>query len=513
MNSIRHVLQGCLVAILATTLVVTLGGHFLGEEAPLLFFIVPVVAAWSGGLRAGLFAIVLSVPVAAYFFLDIYRPEDQIRIVLFIAAAVLMCWLVESLHAARRRVEQHERQLEHEVAERKEMERALQEADRRKDEFLATLAHELRNPLAPLANSLELWPIAEGHPAELERLRQIMEAQVKQMTRLIDDLLDISRITRGRIELRNERVDLRTLIAAAVDTIERLVQAQRQVLLVELPDEPLYVDGDAARLTQVFGNVLHNASKFTPAEGTIAVAAAAHGERIEVRIRDTGPGIPTNMLSDIFEMFRQLDETLHRTNGGLGIGLSLAKKLVEVHGGSIEARSSGASSGSEFIIRLPLPPRQPLATINLADKASHTTDSLPRRRILVVDDTRACAETLAMMLRSIGQEVAVAADGAAAIEWVLANEPDVVFLDIAMPAIDGYEVARRLRARAGLKPPTLIAVTGFGQAEDRRRAYAAGFHHHLTKPATLASLKNLLASIPRDASPESRQAVHVEWAT
>jgi signal transduction histidine kinase/ActR/RegA family two-component response regulator len=510
MNSIRYTLRGCLVAIGATTLVVTIGGYFLGEQAPLLFFLVPVLAAWSGGLPAGLFAIVLSVPVADYFFLDIYHPEEQIRIVLFVAAALLMIWLVELLHRARRRVEQHERQLEHEIAERKDMERALQDADRRKDEFLATLAHELRNPLAPLANSLELWPFAADNPAELERLRHIMDAQVKQMTRLIDDLLDISRITRGRIELHSQRVDLRVLIARAIETVAPLVQSNRQTLSVELPDEPVILEGDAARLTQVFGNVLHNAAKFTGPEGRISIVAHAQHDKVEVRVRDSGPGIPTNMLSDIFEMFHQVDRTLHRASGGLGIGLNLAKKLVEIHGGSILARSDGEGSGSEFVVRLPLPAGDRPAPLD-EQGGSEVRDPLPPRRILVVDDTRACAETLALMLRSIGQEVAVAGDGDAALDWVRAHEPEVVFLDIAMPRVDGYELARRIRAQDGLKPATLVALTGFGQADDRRRAYAAGFDHHLTKPATLASLRALLASLARDPAPAPpRETLSVE---
>jgi signal transduction histidine kinase/ActR/RegA family two-component response regulator len=506
MTPIRSALRGYIIATLATALVVAVGGYFLGDAAPVLFFIVPVVAAWRGGLLAGAFAIVICVLAGAFFFLNVYDSGDRTLILLFIVAAGLAIWLVESLHVARRNVEERQRQLEREAAERKEMERALHDADRRKDEFLATLAHELRNPLAPLANSLELWRFVESDPTELAALRKIMEGQVAQMTRLIDDLLDISRITRGKIDLRTERVDLNTLVSVAVETIRPMIQSHRQELSVVLPSEPVMVEGDAARLTQVFGNILHNASKFTGTNGVIWVHVERQAEKVQVSIRDNGPGIPPHMLSDIFEMFRQVDQTLQRANGGLGIGLSLAKKLIEVHGGSIEAKSDGAGRGSNFTITLPLASPQPEGAAEDSPRPAAADEPVGLHKILVVDDIHSCAQTLALMLQSIGQETTVARDGSSAIETVLTHRPDVVFLDIAMPGMDGYEVARRLRAQDDLKGMTLVAVTGFGQNEDRRLAYAAGFDHHITKPATLNGLKSLLATVPvrpRSAEPQT----------
>jgi PAS domain S-box-containing protein len=379
------------------------------------------------------------------------------------------------------------------VTEIKEFERALQDADRRKDEFLATLAHELRNPLAPLANALQVWPCLENDPPQMENLRAMMERQVQQMKRLIDDLLDVSRITRGKIELQMQRISVGTLVSGAIESVQPFLDSCGHRLTLSLPAQPLFVEGDVARLAQVFGNVLHNAAKYTPAGGIIRVAVEKSAEQAVVRIRDNGAGIPPHMLTQIFDMFRQVDETLERSHGGLGIGLTLVKRLVELHGGMVEAHSEGAGKGSEFILRFPLVEAGLPAEDRPKGPPNRRPSRLPSHRILVVDDVDASATTLAMMLRSIGQDVSTVNDGPSALLRVLANPPDVVFLDIAMPGMNGYDVARRIRERLGPDSLCLIALTGYGQEEDRRRALHAGFNHHMTKPATIDELRDVLA--------------------
>lgn len=391
-----------------------------------------------------------------------------------------------------------------EISERKRQEaqllhqtKALQEEDRRKDEFLATLAHELRNPLSPLSNALQIWPMVEADRAQMDQLRQMMERQVAQMTRLIDDLLDVARITRGKIELRRQVADLGVLIAGAVEAVQPLLAACNHRLTVDLPPDPIYVDGDVARLTQVFGNILNNAAKYTSRDGSIHVAARRVGETAVVEITDDGAGIPQHMLTQIFEMFQQVDQTLERAHGGLGIGLTLVKRLVELHGGEVEARSGGPGKGSTIVVTLPALAQVPESTELKAQAAANGRGgTIPTLSILVVDDVQASAKTLAMMLQSIGQKVSVAHDGRAAIEWVLAHRPDLVFLDIAMPGMSGYDVAREIRSQPELNRTFLVALTGYGQDADRRRAMEAGFNHHMTKPASIDALEQLLTTRP-----------------
>ena len=391
----------------------------------------------------------------------------------------------------------------HEIKERKAREdelrrqaESLADADRRKDEFLAMLAHELRNPLAPLSNALQLWPFVENDQAELEALRGVMERQLTQMIRLIDDLLDVSRITRGKIQLRKQQVDIHTIISGAVEAVKPFLDACAHRLTLALPTEPLLVEGDVARLTQVFANILSNAAKYTGRNGVIWVSAEKPNGSVVVKIRDNGPGIPEHMLGEIFELFHQVDGTLNRSHGGLGIGLTLVKRLVEEHGGTVEARSEGPGKGSEFIVTLAESASQvPHRGSTERHYRLHQVPDMPGHRILVVDDVDASAQTLAMMLRAIGQQVTTLSNGAAAIEWTLANNPDVLFLDIAMPGMNGYEVAQRLRKER----PTLvlIALTGYGQEDDRRRAFEAGFNHHLVKPASMEALERVLLTIPK----------------
>ncbi len=379
------------------------------------------------------------------------------------------------------------------VTERLEMEQALREADHRKDEFLATLAHELRNPIAPISNALQVWPMVENDPAEVEKLRAIMERQIRQMSRLIDDLLDVSRITRGKIQLRCQPVDLNTIIEGAVEAVAPLIESCAHHLEVVKTETPTMVDGDVARLTQIVGNLLNNAAKYTPREGKLRIAVERQGAEAIIRVADNGAGIPANMLLSIFDMFQQVDQTLDRAHGGLGLGLTLVQRLVALHGGEVAAHSEGEGRGSEFVIRLPL----------LAEQASTTQvnppvqrAAVPRHRVLVVDDVYASAKTLAMMLQSINQDVEIANDGPSAIEQADSCRPDIVFLDIAMPGMNGYDVARLLRQKPELASTYLVALTGYGHEDDRRRAIEAGFHQHLTKPTSIDQLTQLLSTLP-----------------
>ena len=386
----------------------------------------------------------------------------------------------------------------------------LREADRRKDEFLAMLAHELRNPLAPISNALQVWPLLREDAGELEKLRELMTRQVGLLIRLIDDLLDVSRISRGKIALRPQQTNLREVIDAAVEGVRPMFKDRRQSLTVALPEPPPPLMGDLTRLVQVFANLLNNASKYTPPGGRVEVsshiepasaAAAPAGGWVEVAIADTGEGIPLEMLEQVFEMFTQVNQTLDRPQGGLGIGLTLVKNLVELHGGTVAAESGGDGCGSTFTVRLPLAtaPRPEPSTPAAAPQDA----VVPPRRVLVVDDVQASAQTLALMLKKIGHETREANDGPSALRQTEEFDPHVVFCDIAMPGMDGYEVVRQIRQRPPRsgRRPLLVALTGYGQAEDRRRALEAGFDQHLVKPTSLKAIREILANTDRGVSP------------
>jgi len=372
----------------------------------------------------------------------------------------------------------------------------LEESDRRKTEFLATLAHELRNPLAPLNNALQLWPHAENNREQMEQLRGTMDRQVRQLIRLIDDLMDVSRISQGKIQLRKQIISIDTLLQGALESIKPLIESLGHHVTLATADVALCVNGDVARLTQVFGNLLHNAAKYSGRSGTIWISALRRGQEAVVSIRDNGPGIPKHMLSEIFEMFRQVDATLDRSHGGLGIGLTLVKRIVEAHGGTVEARSEGPGAGTEFIVTLPAISAKVPGESSHGRRRIQQMANLPRHRILVVDDVEASATTMAMLLRAIGQEAEIRYDGMAALDWLTTDRADVVFLDISMPGMDGYEVARRIRAQPRLNNLVLVALTGYGQDEDRRKAFEAGFNHHLVKPVSIDALEHLLEGLP-----------------
>ncbi len=386
------------------------------------------------------------------------------------------------------------------ITERKQMEEALREADRRKNEFLAMLAHELRNPLAPIRNSLHLLRMAGTEGGAIGRVHEMMERQVNHMVRLVDDLLEVSRITRGKIELRKEPVELAAIIRSAVETSKPLIEAAGHRLAITLPPTPLILDADPVRLAQVVANLLNNAAKYTDPDGQIWLnvqAANGGGElpgEVVISVRDNGIGIPADMLPRVFDMFTQIDRTLGRAQGGLGIGLTLVRSLVQIHGGRVEAKSAGPGQGSEFIVRLPLAPAH---RPDPAEPHRHHGQAtvLPPQRLLIVDDNRDAADTLGMLLNFLGADVQVVSDGPAALETLRTYRPDAVLLDIGMPGMDGYEVARRIRQDPALAEVVLIALTGWGQEDDHNRSQEAGFDHHLVKPVDPDVLQALLASL------------------
>jgi PAS domain S-box-containing protein len=377
---------------------------------------------------------------------------------------------------------------------------ALRDADRRKDEFLATLAHELRNPLAPIRNALQILKMPRVDSQTAERSREMMERQIQHLVRLVDDLLDVSRVMRGKIELRRERVELATIVARAIETVQPLVDAQCHELCVRVSAESLALDADPVRLTQVLGNLLTNAAKYTDSGGCIWLTAERDGDMAVLRVRDNGIGIDPRMLPTVFELFVQADHASTKAQGGLGIGLTLVKNLVEMHNGVVQARSEGLGKGCEFTVRLPLM-AQPLGPDHVPRKGGRTTPppSPSGKRLLVVDDNEDAANSLAMLLRLQGHEARVAFSGVAALEMTKVYTPDAAFLDIGMPGMDGYEVARRIRQQPGLGGVVLAALTGWGQQEDRRRTAEAGFNYHLVKPLDPDALEKLLAELKRFA--------------
>ncbi len=376
------------------------------------------------------------------------------------------------------------------ITDRMEMEAALREADRRKDEFLATLAHELRNPLAPIRNALSLMRYSGGSGADFEAARSMAERQVIHLTRLVDDLMDIARISRGKIELRKEPLELAPIVRRAVEALQFMIEGRGHALSVSLPSEPIRLEADPTRLEQVLFNILLNAAKYTEPGGRIRLEGRRVEGEVVIRVRDTGIGIEPEMLPRIFEMFTQVDHRSTRSQGGLGIGLGLIKSLVELHGGTITADSDGPGTGSEFVVRLPALPAG-WETPAVAAPGFGTTPALgPPRRILVVDDNADAALSLAKLLRRLyGQEVRVAHDGPEALDIAEEFRPEVVLLDLAMPAMDGYEVARRLRDRPALAGTMLVALTGWGQESDRQESREAGFDRHLVKPVDLEEIR------------------------
>jgi len=365
----------------------------------------------------------------------------------------------------------------------------LKETDRRKDEFLATLAHELRNPLAPIRNGLQVMRLSGVGGGMIDEARSMMERQLSQMVRLVDDLLDVSRITRNKLELRKERVSLATVVQCAIETSRPLIEKAEHELSVTLPFTPVHLDADLTRLAQVFSNLLNNAAKYTEPGGRIELTGEVDHNEVVVRVLDNGLGIPADALAPIFEMFLQVEGNLERAQGGLGIGLTLVRRLVEMHGGTVEARSDGPGRGSEFTVRLPV--------LKLTQHTPITDNgelavAAEKRRILVVDDNQDSAMSLGMMLKLMGNETHTAHDGLAAVNAAEQFRPDIILLDIGLPKLNGHDACRRIREQAWSKGMVIVALTGWGQEDDRRRSQEAGFDHHLVKPVEIAALEKLL---------------------
>jgi PAS domain S-box-containing protein len=387
------------------------------------------------------------------------------------------------------------------IADRKEAEdriyslmTQLKEADQRKDEFLAMLAHELRSPLAPLRNLLEIMNLGGGTSEVIEQMRPTLERQLKQMVRLVDDLLDVSRITRGKLELRKERVELAPVVQQGVEACRPLVESSRHELTVSLPPEPVLLSADGARISQVVSNLLNNACKYTPSGGRIALSVERCGSDVVISVKDNGVGIPPDKLASVFDMFTQVSDSSEMSQGGLGIGLTLVKQLVEMHGGFIEASSAGPGQGSEFVVRLPLlleRPRPRPSSSRRVDSPSQAT----ARRILIVDDNRDAARSLSMLLKLTGNQTSLAYDGLEALEMAEKTLPEVVLLDLGLPKLNGYDVCRHIRRQAWGQNMVLVALTGWAQDEDRRQSKEAGFDHHMVKPVDLADLTHVLNDV------------------
>ncbi len=382
------------------------------------------------------------------------------------------------------------------ITERKRLEDNLRKlaadlsaADQRKNEFLATLAHELRNPLAPMSNMLEVVKRANGDGKILKQAHETIERQLGQMVRLVDDLLDLNRITHDRLELRRSEVELATVLQQAVEVARPLIDAARQQLTIEIPDKPIYLNADRARLAQVFGNLLNNSCKYTRENGAIFLTAKQEDSEVLVSVRDNGAGIPSDKIDKIFDMFTQVDRSSEQSQGGLGIGLTLVKRLVDMHGGSIEVKSDGEEQGSEFVVRLPVISKPAVVSSSRPDSAS---DSSNQRRILIVDDNRDSADSLAMLFEITGNKTYQAYDGVEALEAIESHHPEVVLLDIGLPKLDGHEVCRRVREQPWGKDIIIIALTGWGQEDDRRKSEEAGFNGHLVKPVDYDKLLALL---------------------
>jgi signal transduction histidine kinase/CheY-like chemotaxis protein len=391
----------------------------------------------------------------------------------------------ESVEALRKSDEELRRRVEELAAE-----------DRRKDEFLAMLAHELRNPLAAISNAGHVLGQVDGAGARTRDLVGVIGRQIRHLSRLVDDLLDVSRLTRGRIELRKRPVELRPIVEGAVETTRPLLEQRGHRLAVSVPDEPAVLEADATRIEQVLANLLNNAAKFTEPGGSIDLSARVQDGEAVLKVKDNGPGIAPDLLPRIFDLFVQEDRSLARSHGGLGIGLTLVRSLVERHGGKVEARSDGPGQGSEFEVRLPVLAAS--ARTEAAEQPGLTRTEAPVEpgpaRVLLVEDNVDAAGALAELLRMWGHEVEVVHDGASAVERAGEARPDVVLLDIGLPGMDGYQVAGALRALPGLQRALLVALTGYGQETDRRRTAAAGFDHHLIKPVDLEELKRLIAA-------------------
>ena len=462
---------------------------WLGNQVPFVTLYGAVaITVWFGGLGPAVLAMVLGYVVVNVRYvspvgtLSINSPDDAISLALFALSAALVVVLGEAMRRARDRYRASEREVKKRALE-------LQRADAKKSEFLAVLSHELRNPLAPLRTGLALLGMQRADPAGAAETQQMMERQIAQLARLIDDLLDVSRIDRGKLEVRRERVAIEAVLKTAIDTARPNIDARGHSLRVTWPPDALHVDGDPVRLSQVVSNLLNNAAKFTPPGGRIELSALAEDGEVAIVVADTGIGIAPERLPEVFDMFVQLDASHAAAGGGLGLGLTLARSIVERHGGRIEARSAGPDKGAEFIVRLPLASAPELVEVYPAEAPPPA-----RRRVLVVDDNVDAAQTLAQYLRMDGHRVESAVDGEGALRVAEVLHPEVAFIDLNMPGMDGAEVAKRLRLTPWGREARLVALTGMGQQSDIARTREAGFDEHITKPAELTLVSRLVAA-------------------
>jgi signal transduction histidine kinase/ActR/RegA family two-component response regulator len=508
---------GYFVAV-ATTLIallVRLQADALFDNATFMpFFMAILVSAWIGGLRPGLMATVLGALLGDWFLFDpsgsLYLEQEQaLQLALYFGmglAISLVCqWLHTASHrAASMRADIHE--LQRMEDNLRQLAADLSEADQRKDRFLATLSHELRNPLAPIRNALELMKRARSDPATLDIARAAMERQLVQMVRLVDDLLDVSRITRDKLDLRREVATLQGVLDSAVEAARPCIDEHGHQLSVTMPAQPVWLNVDPMRMAQVFSNLLNNAAKYTDQGGQLRLQARVEGDEAIVSVIDNGIGVPEHQVDAVLEMFGQVDNSLERSEGGLGIGLSLAKRLVEMHNGRIDLHRGPDGHGTEVDVRLatvtpPLshPSTQPVAV------AAPPADGRPRR-VLVVDDNVDSATTLAMVLDVMGHKTTLANDGLEAVRLAREFQPEIVLLDIGMPKLNGYEACRQIRAQPWATQVIIIAVTGWGQDEDRRRSKDAGFDLHLVKPLDPLVVERLMRKLEPGRQPDSLMA-------
>ena len=435
-------------------------------------------------------------------FAELYRKSREVEV----ANRALVAEVTERRRAEEQLQEMNEnldRLVEQRTRTLEQLEAELREAARRKDEFIATLAHELRNPLAPVRNAVQLLRYQEPIPAAARQARDVIARQVRVMSRLIDDLMDVSRINQGRIELRRERVELATVVELAIESSRPSIVESGHALSLRLPDAPVVLDADPIRLSQVFVNLLTNAAKYTDRGGRIELAVEVEESVVRISVRDDGIGIPAKELPNVFAMFAQVEDTLTRSRGGLGIGLTLVKHLVELHGGGVEAQSAGVGKGSAFVVTLPLPEAAPRTESTAAQAAALAAPHPAPRRILVVDDHRDGAESMAALLALQGHEVKMAHDGEAALAAADDFRPDVILLDIGLPTLSGYDVCRQLRAAPWGGDVAVIALTGWGDQDAVKKGEAAGFDHHLVKPVDEAVLIATLAGLPPPTLPST----------
>lgn len=469
----------------------------VGTQSPLLPFVLGIfVSAYLGGRGPALLATALSPVLATVWFTQWPHdapPEQWLaHVMLFLVIAVLATFMMHALQVSTRDLRNSARESAALATAAEEYAQRLREADRRKDEFLAMLAHELRNPLTPIRNVAHILAKGPPDPNTVKRASGLLERQASHLTRLVDDLLEVARITRGHVILKREPVSLDSVIDMALETVQPLLDARYQQVSVSRAAEPVLVEGDGVRLSQVVANLLTNASKFSAEQSRIFVSLVGSDTQAELSVRDTGAGIEAQMLPRVFDLFRQGNQSLDRSQGGLGIGLTIVKHLVEMHGGRVTAQSPGIGQGSEFKLLLP---RTPARVGEQSTPATNIGQRRRPRRVLVVEDNRDAALSLRELLTLEGHQVEVVHDGAAALSKLDEYEADLVLLDVGLPRMDGYEVANAIRSRAaqGRPRPRLIALTGYGREEDRQSAIRAGFDVHLTKPVEPASLLRVIS--------------------